>query len=176
MKQILCFGDSNTWGYVPETKKRFPWGIRWTSILQDKLADKKIHIIEEGLCGRTTVYDCKSHYCNNPYKIAKGVELCIDELLKYVSKEKILIISPIHLGEDVWKKEYDEEFSKESVSISKKLKEEYEKVVKIKSVHFMAASDYAQPSVTDQEHLDENRHQVLAEAIYNKLEKIYAVN
>lgn len=47
MQQVLCFGDSNTWGYNPENGERFPWGIRWTSILQQKLADKEIRIIEE---------------------------------------------------------------------------------------------------------------------------------
>lgn len=57
MQQVLCFGDSNTWGYNPENGERFPWGVRWTSILQQKLADKDIRIIEEGLCGRTTVFE-----------------------------------------------------------------------------------------------------------------------
>ena len=32
MKQILCFGDSNTWGLIPKTNKRYEWGVRWTSI------------------------------------------------------------------------------------------------------------------------------------------------
>ena len=26
VKQILCFGDSNTWGYNGVTGKRLPWG------------------------------------------------------------------------------------------------------------------------------------------------------
>lgn len=37
MKQILCFGDSNTWGLIPKTKQRYPWGVRWTSILDNEL-------------------------------------------------------------------------------------------------------------------------------------------
>ena len=37
MKQLLCFGDSNTWGLIPNTKQRYSWGVRWTSILQEKL-------------------------------------------------------------------------------------------------------------------------------------------
>lgn len=47
MKQILCFGDSNTWGLDGETGKRFPWEERWTGILQEKLADRDIRIVEE---------------------------------------------------------------------------------------------------------------------------------
>ena len=57
MKQILAFGDSNTWGLIPGSApyERYPWGVRWTSILQEKLEDARV--IEEGLCGRTTVFE-----------------------------------------------------------------------------------------------------------------------
>ena len=49
-----CYGDSNTWGLIPGTKERYPWGRRWTSILQEKLGNADVHVIEEGLCGGTT--------------------------------------------------------------------------------------------------------------------------
>ena len=49
MKQILCFGDSNTWGYDGESRERLPWGVRWTSLLQEKLNKEKYRVIEEGL-------------------------------------------------------------------------------------------------------------------------------
>ena len=57
MRQILCYGDSNTYGLVPKEHARYPWGIRWTSRLNEKLGLKKYRVIEEGLCGRTTVFD-----------------------------------------------------------------------------------------------------------------------
>ena len=56
MRQILCFGDSNTWGLDGDSGKRLPWGVRWTSLLQEKLG-QQYHVIEEGLCGRTTIFD-----------------------------------------------------------------------------------------------------------------------
>ena len=57
MKQILCFGDSNTYGLIPgTTNQRYGWGTRWTSILDDKVRTKGYRVIEEGLCGRTTVF------------------------------------------------------------------------------------------------------------------------
>ena len=41
MKQILCFGDSNTYGLIPgTTNQRYGWGTRWTSILDDKVRTK----------------------------------------------------------------------------------------------------------------------------------------
>ena len=56
MKNILCFGDSNTWGYDPSTQTRFPKNIRWTGVLQ-KLLGSNFNVIEEGLNGRTTNVD-----------------------------------------------------------------------------------------------------------------------
>ncbi len=55
MKSILCFGDSNTWGYDPVTKNRYDRHTRWTGVLQALLGDT-CYIIEEGLNGRTTVW------------------------------------------------------------------------------------------------------------------------
>ena len=55
LMNILCFGDSNTWGYRPDRKGRFDENIRWTGLLQKKLGSD-CHIIEEGLCGRTTIF------------------------------------------------------------------------------------------------------------------------
>ncbi len=54
--RVLCYGDSNTWGYVPSTGRRHPVGVRWTSLLQKKLGNN-YEVIEEGLNGRTTVLD-----------------------------------------------------------------------------------------------------------------------
>jgi lysophospholipase L1-like esterase len=56
MKTMLCFGDSNTWGYDPATSGRFPRDVRWTGVLRKALGDGYL-VIEEGLNGRTTVWD-----------------------------------------------------------------------------------------------------------------------
>ena len=72
MKRIMCFGDSNTWGYtgIPCLKglpaERFDENTRWTSLLQKKLgADYRV--LEEGYNGRTTVYDDPVVYGVNGY-------------------------------------------------------------------------------------------------------------
>ena len=163
MKQLLCYGDSNTWGLIPGTKERYPWGIRWTSILQEKLGSTNVRVIEEGLCGRTTVFE--DYYHNSPYIIAKGLSQCVDELLRYINPEKILIVSPIHLGEDVWKEQFDPEFDQKSVEISMGLEKEYKKIARQKQVHFLAASDFVSPSDSDRKHMDAEGHAALAEQI-----------
>jgi len=56
MKTVLCYGDSNTYGRDPVTKKRFERDVRWPGVLQEILG-KEYYVIEEGLNGRTTVWD-----------------------------------------------------------------------------------------------------------------------
>ena len=51
-KRILCFGDSLTWGYDPDTRTRFPAESRWPMVLQELLVEGWT-VIEEGQSGRT---------------------------------------------------------------------------------------------------------------------------
>ena len=55
-KSILCYGDSNTFGYRPTDSRRYPWGVRWTSLLAERLGEE-FQVIEAGLNSRTTVID-----------------------------------------------------------------------------------------------------------------------
>jgi lysophospholipase L1-like esterase len=57
-KRILCYGDSNTWGWVPLSmgSKRYSTNERWTCILQNLLG-QSYEVIEEGLGARTTMFD-----------------------------------------------------------------------------------------------------------------------
>lgn len=56
MPTILCYGDSNTWGYVPIKATRYGRQERWPGVLQAELG-ADYHIIEEGLNSRTTVLE-----------------------------------------------------------------------------------------------------------------------
>lgn len=53
MKKILCFGDSNTWGHDPKDGSKL--AKPWPELLAKKLPD--CEIIQDGVCGRTTVFD-----------------------------------------------------------------------------------------------------------------------
>lgn len=56
LKTILCYGDSNTWGYEPATATRYAPHVRWPGVLKKELG-LGYAVIEEGLNGRTTVWD-----------------------------------------------------------------------------------------------------------------------
>lgn len=55
MKSILCFGDSNTHGYIPGGG-RYDESVRWPCVLAGLLGPD-YRIIEEGLNGRTSSLD-----------------------------------------------------------------------------------------------------------------------
>ena len=162
MKEILCFGDSNTYGLIPGTTSRFDRSTRWTGILESALFPNGYKIVEEGLCGRTTIFedelrdnrrgidmlpalleshspidyvilmlgtnDCKTYYNASAGLIGKGIEKLISQIKKYDSSLDILLMSPIVLGDEVWKPEFDPEFNKNSVKTSHKLKDVYKKI------------------------------------------------
>ena len=68
MKNILCFGDSNTYGYNPADGSRFPEDVRWTGLLQEKAKRGGYRIIEEGLVGMTHLSFAANKSDYAPYK------------------------------------------------------------------------------------------------------------
>jgi lysophospholipase L1-like esterase len=56
MRTVVCFGDSNTHGADPVTLARLPRDVRWPGVLAAELAGVA-DVIEEGLNGRTTLWD-----------------------------------------------------------------------------------------------------------------------
>ena len=204
MKRILCFGDSNTWGLIPGTDKRFADGVRWTSIIRNDLEQSGYEIIEEGLCGRTTIFedpdrigragdkllpvfleshapldmviimlgtnDCKTRYGASASVIARGLDQVIRKARLNASQHfDLLVVSPIHLGHGVGEADFDPEFDERSEVVSRNLANEYRKVALQNHAAFLNAADFASPSTTDREHMDEVGHAALADAIYDKI-------
>ena len=187
---ILCFGDSNTYGYKPDGTGRFDTNTRWTSLLQKKLgADHRV--IEEALCGRTTVFQ------DDLREGRRGLDL-IGVTLEMHNPIDLLIVM---LGTNDCKTRYNASagtiakglaqviqkarknasqpfdllvispihLGEKSVEVSKKLAEEYHKVTLLHHAAFLDASAFASSSTTDREHLDAAGHAALANAIYEKV-------
>ena len=65
MKRILCYGDSNTWGYVPSGEgERYPRSICYPKVLASILGEE-YEVIEEGLPGRTVIADNIKEFIGN---------------------------------------------------------------------------------------------------------------
>lgn len=56
MKTILCFGDSNSWGFIPAKATRYDRDTRWTGVAAKELGSDYV-LIEDCVSGRTTVYE-----------------------------------------------------------------------------------------------------------------------
>ena len=56
MRNIVCYGDSNTFGFNPKDGSRFDEKTRWTSVLQSNLG-AEYKVINEGMCNRTGFVD-----------------------------------------------------------------------------------------------------------------------
>lgn len=68
MKKVLCFGDSNTYGFVPEKCTRYDKNTRWTGVLQ-ALCGSDFSIIEGGCNNRTAFVDNPAGVEQTGYKI-----------------------------------------------------------------------------------------------------------
>lgn len=203
--QILCIGDSNTWGYNPDNGLQHK--NRWTKVLGDLLPEHEI--IEEGMCGRTVVtvdsfepawcgidalpgiiqaHNCvdivilmlgtnelKAEFKHDAAYIAEGIGEFIKMLQnpdswKRGKLPKLLVISPILLGDDILGKDgICTQFDEISLRESKQMAGAIENICKQYHVEFMDASQYVRASLTDAIHLDEEGHIQLGHAIYNKL-------
>ena len=202
-RTVVCYGDSNTWGYTPGSGVRFDEKTRWTGRLQTLLG-KEYRVAECGMNARTTSFDdpfrdylngrhglvhcmvaakpvdlliimlgtndCKTRYRASASVIAKGLDQVIRKARQNASRHfDLLVISPIHLGVGVGDADFDPEFDAASVAVSRNLANEYRKIALQNHAAFLNASDFAAPSVTDREHMDEKGHAALADAIYNKI-------
>jgi lysophospholipase L1-like esterase len=63
MDQVLVYGDSLTWGIIPNTRNRLSFNQRWPGVVENKLnaSGHRVRMIEDCLNGRRTVW-------NDPFK------------------------------------------------------------------------------------------------------------
>ncbi len=122
MRRILCFGDSNTYGFDPREpiNKRYPAEVRWPEILQLSTGHEVINMGENG---RTIPYtknevsralsqiqrhipadlliimlgsnDAFSIYEPTAKKIAHRMNRFVEELLRAIPELHILLVSPV---------------------------------------------------------------------------------
>jgi len=83
--KILCFGDSNTYGFNPIDKTRFSKTERWTGILQSLLGNR-YEVIEEGCNNRTG-------FVRNPDGHMQSGTDCLPDCLLKLGRVDLLILA-----------------------------------------------------------------------------------
>ncbi|WP_349945699.1 SGNH/GDSL hydrolase family protein [Lacrimispora sp. BS-2] len=84
-KRVLCYGDSNTWGYMPVTGTRYEESVRYPGVMAQSLGDE-YRVVEEGLNGRTTVFSDRME----PERC--GIEHLLPFLLSHLPLDYLVIM------------------------------------------------------------------------------------
>lgn len=84
MKNIICYGDSNTFGFNPKDGSIYDENTRWTSVLQKKLG-QEYKVINEGMCDRTG-------FVNNPKGFSFSAPEHFPEFISQSENIHILIL------------------------------------------------------------------------------------
>ena len=85
MKNIICYGDSNTFGYNPKNSSRYDENARWTAILQKNL-DSEYEVINEGMPNRTGFVD-------NPEGVLFSAQKHFPQFLSKIKNIYLLILA-----------------------------------------------------------------------------------
>lgn len=172
---ILCFGDSNTWGFDP----RGYWGGQydhpWPEILEQKL---ECTVINQGENGREIPVQ--------PVTFPKNVELLIvmlgsndllqglppetvsirmETFLQSLNVPKILLIAPPTMKLGTWVP--NQKLIDNSIVLSKC----YQSLTNRLGVQFVDAGQWNISLAFDGVHLTEEGHRIFAEGLYNYLNK-----
>jgi len=209
-KRIICFGDSNTWGYSGETGTRFDEDTRWTGVLAKELGEGYT-VIEEGQNGRTTVWDdpvegeknglkylvpcIESHApfdliiimlgtndLKNRFNVsAPEIAASAARLVKITKQSeygrnghppKVLLASPIHVGDDLDKSPFAYMFRPSTVGDSRQLAAFYMQAAEELGCEFFDASLAAKPDEFDFIHMDAASHKALGKALAGKVRSL----
>ena len=202
MKKIICYGDSNTFGYNPIDASRFDENIRWTSLLQLNLgADYKI--IEEGACDRTGFVDNDKGFLFSAQKhflkLIEGINYAdililsvgtndlqfkydidnetvnngLDNLILQAKTKinKIILIPPVVLNNNVLDGYFKIQFDKKSIEKSKIIGKIYKEKAEKYNCNIFDINEFAKPSDTDGLHYDEYAHKLIAEKLAEYMKK-----
>jgi lysophospholipase L1-like esterase len=87
LKQILVFGDSLSWGIIPNTRKRLSFEERWPGVLEKGLNDagQSVRVLEDCLNGRRTVWE-------DPFKAGRNGQLGLAQRMEIHSPLSLVIL------------------------------------------------------------------------------------
>ncbi len=87
MDQILVYGDSLSWGIIPDTRQRLVFERRWPQVLERELIQSgcDARVIEDCLNGRRTVWD-------DPFKPGRNGLVGLEQRMEVSSPLSLVIL------------------------------------------------------------------------------------
>ncbi len=171
--KVICFGDSNTFGYNPHARCGEVYDHRWTDILAEKTGWQ---VINEGVNGREVP--------DEPVLVPDDIDLYIvmlgtNDLLQLDTPEaaadrmkvflsgfachKLLLIAPPPMIPGEWVQ--DEELIEDSLRLAKL----YKALCEDHGIRFVDAGDWNVPLSYDGVHFTEEGQRVFAEGLFHAL-------
>ena len=184
MKKILCFGDSNTFGFNPIDFSRYDKAIRWSGILSNKF-----NIIEAG-CNNRCIFNNSGNFNSlktlpkhltddldyiilqvgiNDLQFGYNVSLetfknKLVELLGLINpKVKVILLCPNVISQSILNSYFSTLFDESSIEKSKKLPEIYREVSKNFNCLYINLNNIVKVSEIDGLHYDSKNHKILAD-------------
>ena len=199
MKKILCFGDSNTFGFNPLDGSRYLENERWSGILKEKLKEKYL-VIEQGCNNRSAVFDNNSIETTGYKAIKKYLTKDIDIIIlqigindmqflydydleefkkrfkdfiglirKLNEKLRIILLCPNEIDECILKSGFNLMFNQTSIEKSKYLSKIYNSISKEFNCDLLDLNSIVETSKIDGLHYDIENHQKIANALLDYL-------
>lgn len=87
LRHILVYGDSLTWGIVPNTRRRLPFEQRWPGVMEAALlaAGRRVRVVEDALNGRRTAWD-------DPFKPGRNGLVGLEQRIEINSPLALVIV------------------------------------------------------------------------------------
>lgn len=195
-KKILCFGDSNTYGYIPSSGKRYDKHTRWTGVLQELCKDD-YEIIEAGCNNRTAFTDNPDGIMQTGYKILpeylkdkpdivilalgindlqkfynpceEKIKRGIENLIKLCSNTQVILIAPPKLSKDVLNGAFSFQFDETSIKKSCNIGKIYKKAALENNIKFINLDDYIKVSEIDGLHFEPKMHKIIAQTVFKNI-------
>lgn len=192
---ILCYGDSNTYGYDPRSYLggRYPDSVRWTSLLKKHgweirnegqngrsipQSDREINLTVQALCSIEadilTVMlgsnDLLQAPCPSAAECSGRMERFLTALLHadgWEESRKILLVAPPPMAPGAWVQD------EQTIAVSRCLAPCYEDTAQMLKINFADAGSWGIDLTFDGVHFSETGHLAFAKGIQQALSSLF---
>jgi len=173
--RIICFGDSNTYGYDPRGYFGSRYDHPWPEILAEKLNCTILNWGENGrvIPSKSINYPADTDLLivmlgtndllqgESPDVVAQNME----RFLEWLPSEKLLLISPPPMILGAWVPEQS------LITVSKALADPYRSLAQRQNIRFVDAGRWNVPLAYDGVHLTQEGHRIFAEGLMDYMNK-----